>query len=195
MIAAAGESSSSSRWPCTSCSSGPRRRMMKQQQAVQRSVEVGDEVLLTSGMYGFITGFEEGSDVVWVEVDDDVQIRVTRAGISGKVATSARGRCAGVRIRGASSRSEATSRPTLKGGSKADTRRTTPRPQNPSTNDPPPPLDLADRDRHRRRLLLGHQPARAERAGARPRPPGRDLGRARARRGGVGGRPRRSSAT
>ena len=63
----------------------PRRRMMKQQQAVQRSVEVGDEVLLTSGMYGFITGFEEGSDVVWVEIDDDVQIRVTRAGISGKV--------------------------------------------------------------------------------------------------------------
>src|SRR5918995_6717035 len=67
----------------------PRRRMVKEQQAVQRSVEVGDEVLLTSGMYGFITGFEEGSDVVWVEIDDDVQIRVTRAGISGKVSTTA----------------------------------------------------------------------------------------------------------
>lgn len=95
----------------------PRRRMVKEQQAVQRSVEVGDEVLLTSGMYGFITGFEEGSDVVWVEVDDDVQIRVTRAGISGKVGTGAGGTEAPSRA-GARS-SEPTGRPTLKGGAKA----------------------------------------------------------------------------
>jgi preprotein translocase subunit YajC len=95
----------------------PRRRMMKQQQAVQRSVEVGDEVLLTSGLYGFITGFEEGSDVVWVEIDDDVQIRVTRAGISGKVVTSGTGTAA----EAPSAKSpEPAGRPTLKGGSKAD---------------------------------------------------------------------------
>lgn len=95
----------------------PRRRMMKEQQSVQRSVEVGDEVLLTSGLYGFITGFEEGSDVVWVEIDDDVQIRVTRAGISGKVASSS------VDAGAASSGkpAEPAGRPTLKGGSKADT--------------------------------------------------------------------------
>ena len=98
----------------------PRRRMMKQQQVVQRSVEVGDEVLLTSGMYGFITGFEEGSDVVWVEVDDDVQIRVTRAGISGKVPTSAAADAPASASEG-SSRSEGSTRPTLKGGSKATT--------------------------------------------------------------------------
>ena len=90
----------------------PRRRMVKQQQQVQRSVEVGDEVLLTSGVYGFITGFEEGSDVVWVEIDDDVQIRVTRAGISGKVTTP------GSDAPG--SASETAGRPTLKGGSKAE---------------------------------------------------------------------------
>jgi preprotein translocase subunit YajC len=95
----------------------PRRRMVKEQQAVQRSVEVGDEVLLTSGLYGFITGFEEGSDVVWVEIDDDVQIRVTRAGISGKVTTS------GADAADASSAKspEPAGRPTLKGGSKPDT--------------------------------------------------------------------------
>ena len=95
----------------------PRRRMMKQQQAVQRSVEVGDEVLLTSGLYGFITGFEEGSDVVWVEIDDDVQIRVTRAGISGKVVTS--GTATASDASGAKS-PEPAGRPTLKGGSKAE---------------------------------------------------------------------------
>lgn len=95
----------------------PRRRMMKQQQAVQRSVEVGDEVLLTSGLYGFITGFEEGSDVVWVEIDDDVQIRVTRAGISGKVVTSGTGSAEDA----SSAKSpEPAGRPTLKGGSKAE---------------------------------------------------------------------------
>jgi preprotein translocase subunit YajC len=90
----------------------PRRRMMKEQQAVQRSIEIGDEVLLTSGMYGFVTGFEEGSDVVWVEIDDDVQVRLTRAGISGKVSTPAGGGDAGA--------PEPSGRPTLKGGAKAD---------------------------------------------------------------------------
>jgi preprotein translocase subunit YajC len=95
----------------------PRRRMMKQQQSVQRSVEVGDEVLLTSGLYGFITGFEEGSDVVWVEIDDDVQIRVTRAGISGKVVTAGTD---GAAEASSAKSPEPTGRPTLKGGSKAD---------------------------------------------------------------------------
>jgi preprotein translocase subunit YajC len=99
----------------------PRRRMVKQQQAVQRSVEVGDEVLLTSGMYGFITGFEEGTDVVWVEVDDDVQIRVTRAGISGKVNVSSADASAPAGTKAA----ETAGRPTLKGGSKAETAEST----------------------------------------------------------------------
>lgn len=67
----------------------PRRRLVREQQAVQSSIEVGDEVLLTSGVYGFITGFEEGTGVVWVEIDDDVQVRVTRAAISGKANVSA----------------------------------------------------------------------------------------------------------
>ena len=65
----------------------PRQRQMRQQRALQSSLEVGDEVMLTSGVYGFITAFEQGSDVVWVEIDDDVQIRVSRGAISGKVAT------------------------------------------------------------------------------------------------------------
>ena len=98
----------------------PRRRMMKQQQAVQRSVEVGDEVLLTSGVYGFVTGFEEGSDVVWVEIDDDVQIRVTRAGISGKLATTGSDSAAS-----STKPAEPAGRPTLKGGSKADSAEST----------------------------------------------------------------------
>jgi preprotein translocase subunit YajC len=60
---------------------------MREQNALQSSLEVGDEVITTSGVYGFITGFEE--DRVWLEIDEDVQIRLTRSAISGKVSTSA----------------------------------------------------------------------------------------------------------
>jgi preprotein translocase subunit YajC len=66
----------------------PQRRRAREQQALQRSIAVGDEVLLTSGVYGFITAIESDTDVIWVEVDDDVQLRVTRAAISGKVNVS-----------------------------------------------------------------------------------------------------------
>ncbi len=65
----------------------PRQRQMKQQRELQSNLEVGDEVMLTSGVYGFITAFE--TDIVWVEIDDDVQIRVSRAAVSGKVDTAA----------------------------------------------------------------------------------------------------------
>ena len=52
---------------------------------MQSSLEVGDEVLTTSGIYGFITGFED--DRIWIEIDDDVQIRVNRGFVQGKVDT------------------------------------------------------------------------------------------------------------
>jgi preprotein translocase subunit YajC len=66
----------------------PQRRRAREQQALQKSIAVGDEVLTTSGIYGFITAIEADSDVIWVEIDDDVQIRLTRGAISGKVHAS-----------------------------------------------------------------------------------------------------------
>ncbi len=62
----------------------PQRRRMKEQQALQSSLEVGDEIVTTSGIYGQITG-EDGPNRFWIEVDDDVQIRVARAAIQGRV--------------------------------------------------------------------------------------------------------------
>ena len=64
----------------------PQRRRVRDQQALQRSIGVGDEVITTSGIFGFITG-EEG-DKFWLEIDDDVQIRIARAAIQNKVDTS-----------------------------------------------------------------------------------------------------------
>jgi preprotein translocase subunit YajC len=64
----------------------PQRRRMREQQTLQSSLGIGDEVITTSGIYGFITGFD--GDRVWIEVDDDVQLRVARAAIQGKVDTT-----------------------------------------------------------------------------------------------------------
>ena len=64
----------------------PQRRRMREQSAMQSELEVGDEVITTAGVYGFITGFDE--DRIWLEIDDDVQVRISRAAIQGKVDTS-----------------------------------------------------------------------------------------------------------
>jgi preprotein translocase subunit YajC len=64
----------------------PQRRRMKAQQAMQTSIGLGDEVVTTSGVYGFITGVED--DKFWLEIDDDVQIRIAKAAIQGKITPS-----------------------------------------------------------------------------------------------------------
>lgn len=65
----------------------PQRRRQRDQASMQSSIDVGDEVMTTSGLYGFITGFD--GDIVWLEIDDNVQIRVARAAVQRKVDTSA----------------------------------------------------------------------------------------------------------
>jgi preprotein translocase subunit YajC len=61
----------------------PQRRRMKQQAELQAAIGVGDEVMTQSGIYGFITGVDD--DKFWLEIDDDVQIRIAKAAIQGKV--------------------------------------------------------------------------------------------------------------
>jgi preprotein translocase subunit YajC len=64
----------------------PQRKRMKDQASMQSTLGVGDEVIMTSGIYGFITGEED--DRFWVEIDDDVQVRVAKAAVQGKVNTA-----------------------------------------------------------------------------------------------------------
>ncbi|MDW3213166.1 MAG: preprotein translocase subunit YajC [Ilumatobacteraceae bacterium] len=64
----------------------PQRKRMKEQAAMQSALGVGDEVITSSGLYGFITGEED--DLFWLEIDDDVQVRIARAAIQGKVKPS-----------------------------------------------------------------------------------------------------------
>ncbi len=64
----------------------PQRKRMKDQAAMQSSIGKGDEVITNSGIYGFISEVED--TYFWLEVDDDVQIRIAKAAIQGKVDTS-----------------------------------------------------------------------------------------------------------
>lgn len=66
----------------------PQRKRMREQAELQRSVGVGDEIVTNSGVYGFITG-EDGPNRFWLEIDDNVQIRVSRAAVQQKVDTTA----------------------------------------------------------------------------------------------------------
>ena len=61
----------------------PQRKRAKQAQTLQRELAEGDEVLLTSGMFGFISGFD--GDVVWVEIAENVEIRVTRSSVVRRI--------------------------------------------------------------------------------------------------------------
>ena len=64
----------------------PQKRRAKEAQQLQSTIEIGDEVMTTSGLYGFVTGFE--GDIAWLEIDDNVQIRISRQAIQRKVDTA-----------------------------------------------------------------------------------------------------------
>lgn len=67
----------------------PQRRRMRETADLQKSISVGDEVITTSGMYGFVTDID--GDQVWLEVNDQpqvIEIRFSRAAIARKIAPS-----------------------------------------------------------------------------------------------------------
>jgi preprotein translocase subunit YajC len=64
----------------------PQRRRQRESAAMQASIGIGDEVMTTSGVYGFVTGFD--GDIAWLEIDENVQIRISRQALQRKVDTS-----------------------------------------------------------------------------------------------------------
>ena len=64
----------------------PQKRRQREALSLQKAIEVGDEVMTTSGIYGFVTGFD--GDVAWLEIDDNVQIRIAKQSIQRKVDTA-----------------------------------------------------------------------------------------------------------
>ena len=61
----------------------PQKKRLRDQAALQASMGIGDEVVTNSGIYGFITGEED--DKFWLEIDENVQIRIAKVAIQGKV--------------------------------------------------------------------------------------------------------------
>jgi preprotein translocase subunit YajC len=64
----------------------PNSKRRKEAAALQSTLSVGDEVITTSGIIGTITG-EDGDSRFWLEIDDDVQVRIGRGHIQGKLST------------------------------------------------------------------------------------------------------------
>ncbi len=64
----------------------PQQKRMREREAMIRSAGVGDEVATVGGVIGVIVA-EEGPEVVNLEVDTDVELRVQRRAI-GEIITS-----------------------------------------------------------------------------------------------------------
>jgi preprotein translocase subunit YajC len=63
----------------------PQKRQRAAQQALLNSLEVGDEVMTSSGIFGTIVDIDEDDDVVIVEIAPGTRIRMVRAGVGRKI--------------------------------------------------------------------------------------------------------------
>jgi len=63
----------------------PQRKRQKETRSLQSALQEGDEVILASGIYGFISAIEDG--YVWLDIAEKVEIRVARSAIATKVST------------------------------------------------------------------------------------------------------------
>ena len=69
----------------------PQRRRTREAQELNRALVIGDEVQTASGIVGFVTGFDkedQAGDVAWIEIAENVEIRVMRSAISRRVNAS-----------------------------------------------------------------------------------------------------------
>lgn len=60
----------------------PQSRRAKAQKALLNTVEVGDEVVTTAGVFGTVTAIDDEDDVITLEIAPGTEIRMVRAGIS-----------------------------------------------------------------------------------------------------------------
>lgn len=63
----------------------PQRKRMRDQQGLLKTIDEGDEIITSSGIYGFVTAVD--GDVLWVEIDHEkkVEIRIHRSAVSRKI--------------------------------------------------------------------------------------------------------------
>jgi preprotein translocase subunit YajC len=63
----------------------PQRKRMRDQQGLLKTIDEGDEIITSGGIYGFVTAVD--GDVLWVEIDHEkkVEIRIHRSSVSRKI--------------------------------------------------------------------------------------------------------------
>ena len=65
----------------------PQQKRVKEQQALVRSLAAGSEVLLNSGIHGVVKEVEEESGIIWLEVAQDLELKVLRTAVERKFQT------------------------------------------------------------------------------------------------------------
>lgn len=64
----------------------PKQRQQRSHDAMLASLDEGDEIILNSGIYGFISSADDS--VLWVEVAEDIELKVARSAVQGKIVAS-----------------------------------------------------------------------------------------------------------
>jgi preprotein translocase subunit YajC len=67
----------------------PQRKRQKETRNLQTSLQEGDEVILSSGIYGWISTIEE--NYFWVEIAKDTEVRVLKSMVTSRVSTNSQG--------------------------------------------------------------------------------------------------------
>ncbi|NLA36463.1 MAG: preprotein translocase subunit YajC [Actinobacteria bacterium] len=61
------------------------KKQRRQQADLQSSIEVGDEIVTSGGIYGTVTFIEPDEPIMHVAIDTDVVIRITKTAVGRKV--------------------------------------------------------------------------------------------------------------
>ena len=73
----------------------PQQRRARAQRELLSSVEVGDEVVTTAGVFGLVTDIDDEDDIVTVEIAPGTRVRMLRVGHRAhRRRRDPRGRCA-----------------------------------------------------------------------------------------------------
>ena len=61
----------------------PQQRRNREHQALLGGLEEGDEVMTSSGVYGFVAALD--GDVIWLEVADGVELKLSKSSVASKI--------------------------------------------------------------------------------------------------------------
>jgi preprotein translocase subunit YajC len=66
----------------------PQRKRQKETANLQKGIAEGDEVVLNSGIYGFVSAVED--EWLWLDVAEKVEIRVAKGSIARKISANSK---------------------------------------------------------------------------------------------------------